>query len=1451
MLIDVVVPVFAGLEETRRCIDSVIASREINGQPEFELVLIDDCSPDSSIKDYLAGLQGTKGVTILENAQNRGFVVTANQGMALHRDRDVLLLNSDTEVANDWLGRLRNCAYCETSVGTVTPFSNNATICSFPVFCANNSLPDGFSLPDLDAIFARVNAGKLAELPTAVGFCMYIRRACINAVGMFDEQKFGRGYGEENDFCRRALKAGWRNLLCADTFVYHLGGTSFKEERETLVKQAEPWLVAAHPDYFRDVQAFIRRDPLATLRRYVAIELALLRRCVSNSAPNHLSSNRENDIVGRAQMPAGGVDVLGPSVQLHVIHDLGGGIERWCRDYCRVDTSRVNLILKPLCYMGSRVDGLMLYASIDAPEPIGLWVFTTPFEVTATTHPEYAEVLCRIVDTYQVGALLVSSLIGHTLDVLTTGLPTVFVAHDFFPACPSIHLYFDGVCLHCDNDRLIRCHESNHDFNPFAALSATQRLGVRHRFIEILNARGVTVALPSLSVWSHLLNVFPDLQFASVVCVPNGDDSPLSPIPVAEEVPPEKLRVVVLGMLSVNKGVRLLAEALDRLVEFADIHLVGAMELGEIFLDRPGVHVVSSYTLDGLQSILEGIRPHVGVLLSIWPETYSYTLTELSRMGVPTVATRIGAFAERIIDGETGYLVDPTAEALIACLRDLDANRELLIRIRRNLAELPRRRVGEMVADYHRLLPFSATGNCTATPKEVMPEGGIDVPGIRQAAALSAMRKQIKSLQLTVETKDRRIHDLKAGRRDAHQTLERERRRISDLEQQIGDRDRALSAMWSSTSWRWSAPVRLLGKGLRRLRGMLADKVEGGRLIECPTPSTVPDRDWRQLAFAEYRQAQAAHLPALIARISEMEEPPMVSVLLPTFNTSEPMLRDTLDSVLAQLYPHWELCIADDGSSLRHVSEILNDYAARDSRVRVSFSNENTGVSAASNRALAMATGSMVVLLDHDDILEPQALFRVAESLMAEGPDMIYSDEAIMAEDGRTVHWFVFRPAFSPEYLRSHPYIVHLVAFRRQLLIDIGGFDENLRISQDYDLILRASERAELIVHIPEILYRWRTHATSAGHRFIDQVMATSKGVLQRHLERTGTSGTVGDGSSFNFFDERYELDRAARVAIVIPSKNHGEMVRRCIETIEATAGAVAYDVIVVDHQSDDTVTLRYFDSIRDRARILRYEGPFNFSAINNWAVRQLSGDYSHYLFCNNDVEALVPGWLDRMVALGQQPGVAIVGAKLFYPGRALLQHAGVCVGAFTIAENLGRFMPVSAEGVDAGYLGVLIVNREVSAVTAACMLVKAAVFDEIHGFDEELAVLFGDVDLCLRAAARGHRVMYCHTAELIHHESVSRGRGRESEHVGDCALFIERWKSLLQRGDPYFNPNLSLDSATWDIARPLGFTLNVVRRLYRPGESGSQYLGDSGPAGRNYFSSDEAVIPDTPPDDS
>lgn len=1143
-------------------------------------------------------------------------------------------------------------------------------------------------------------------------------------------------------------------------------------------------------------------------------------------------------------------------VQLHVIHDLGGGSAKWLADYCKADKERTNLVLRPYAHDVSMATGLALYPDATSDTPLQVWRFSRKIYATVTEHAEYRAALQEILARHRVRAILVSSLIGHSLDALATGLPTVVVMHDYFPWCPAINLYYDGVCARCDGERVAKCHAHNEKYNPFVDFTPADRVAVRERFVEAIRRPGVVMATPSESVQANLKRLDPRFAEVRFATIPHGYADPLPHVDLGEFPEQERLRILILGQISAAKGRDLFEAALPRLAPFADLYLLGCRELGELWKFDKRVTVIGDYRMEELPGHIAAIRPHVGLLMSIVSETFGYALSELFMLGVPVVASRVGAFSERVRHGENGWLFDPDVPSMVNALRVAAASPADLARMRANLASYQHRTAEEMVSEYHKIAPVQAPADGAPAASSNVSAPAAASPEAQQAATLASMWKRIRSLELQLTAVAEARHRVEMarladadGRRKLEERLQhfareladREGRllqnemRIEDSTNQIKLLHGTIEEIYGSSSWRFSKPVRIVGgarKAVRpftKLAGLLVRDPASGRArarelvrawraegwpgvreaVEAAEAKERKADDW-----FEYRANVESRLkPAIVSRVGALARRPLISIVVPIYNPDPDMFRQMLLSVRAQLYPYWELCLADDGSTVPYVRQFMEEFAGADKRIKFSHSTENRGVSHASNRALALATGEFVVLADHDDILEEQALYRFAESIVEDEPDFAYSDEVLVTHDRDTVIRYVYRPSFSPELLRSHPYIVHLVGMRTELLRGVGGWDEKLAISQDYDLILRATEKARRIVHIPEILYRWRVHGSSAGLAKQHQVMDVSKSVLARHLERTAKRGTVEEGPGFNYFETRYPLQAGLKVAIVIPTKNHGELLRQCVESIHKTAAGAAYEIVVVDHESDDPSTVAYLRTLAGQAQVLRYEGAFNFAAINNYAIAQLDGSHTHYLLCNNDIEAYEPGWLERMLELGQQPDVGMVGAKLFYPDRKTIQHAGVCVGMFGAAEHYGKALRYPEESPE-GFAEALMLTHEVSAVTAACVLVRKDAYATVRGFDESIAVGFGDVDLCLRIVQAGYRILFCPQARLVHHESFTRGVSRTDPHPADSAIYRIKWKDYMKAGDPYYSPGLSLTSTKWELRRPLPIHVELRRRI-------------------------------------
>jgi len=539
---------------------------------------------------------------------------------------------------------------------------------------------------------------------------------------------------------------------------------------------------------------------------------------------------------------------------------------------------------------------------------------------------------------------------------------------------------------------------------------------------------------------------------------------------------------------------------------------------------------------------------------------------------------------------------------------------------------------------------------------------------------------------------------------------------------------------------------------------------------------------------------------------------PLISVLMPVYNSPERWLRRAIDSVIEQTYPRWELCIADDHSPSPHVRAILAAYAARDARIKVVHRPANGHISASSNSALELATGTFTALLDHDDELSPHALTEVVRAL-AVHPDagVIYSDEDKIDTRGRRYAPY-FKPDWNPDLLRGQNYFCHLSVYRTELLRQLGGFRTGYEGAQDWDLALRATEcvRDDQIVHIPRVLYHWRAipGSTALSQSQKDYHLDAARKALEDHVARTQINAAV-EPVKGGHWRIRFSLPLPApRVSLIIPTRNRVEILRPCIESILAKTDYPDYELLIVDNGSDDSATLAYLNQLRNvpRVKILRDDGPFNYSAINNRAVAQATGGL--LAFVNNDIEPITSDWLSEMAALALRPGTGAVGAMLYYPDDRV-QHAGVVLGIAGpklvegIAGHAFKYFPRG----HGGCMNRLRLTQNYSAVTAACLVVRRELFAEVGGFNEEhLTVAFNDVDFCLRLRAAGHRNVWTPFAELYHHESASRGPeespAQKARAAREAAYMREKWGPLLD-ADPAYNPNLTLVHEDFGLSHP------------------------------------------------
>jgi GT2 family glycosyltransferase len=604
----------------------------------------------------------------------------------------------------------------------------------------------------------------------------------------------------------------------------------------------------------------------------------------------------------------------------------------------------------------------------------------------------------------------------------------------------------------------------------------------------------------------------------------------------------------------------------------------------------------------------------------------------------------------------------------------------------------------------------------------------------------------------------------------------------------------------------WKA---ILQRGASFVRGVLSEgtRCATDRLYEDYRLRTLPPvvSDYA-LWTRKYDTFGESSLAALRRRARVLSESgPLISVLVPTYNTPEVWLRRCLDSVLAQAWPRWELCLADDASPDPQVMAVLEEYARMDTRIRVTRRDSNGHISAASNTALGMARGDFVALLDHDDELRPHALLEMAEAIIRH-PDvqLAYSDEDKLNVDGDRFDPY-FKPDWNADLLRSQNYVCHLSVIRTKLVREVGGFRAGFEGSQDHDLILRCTERLApaQIHHVPKILYHWRAieGSTALERDSKDYASAAGARAVAEHLQSTG-SGAEVEELAHGHFRVRWPLpDPAPKVSLVIPTRDRFELLHTCVESLLASTDYPNFELVVVDNQSSEPQALAYLETLgaREGVRVLRYDAPFNYSAINNWAVGQCDGELIGLV--NNDIEVISPGWLSEMASHALRADVGAVGAMLYYPNDTI-QHAGVVAGVYGVAGHIYAGMPRGYHGHGARAW----VAQELTAVTGACLLVRRRVFDEVGGLDERLQVAFNDIDFCLRLRERGYHNVWTPFAELYHHESASRGSEdtdeKKARFAGEIQFMKDRWTAVLL-DDPAYNPNLSLQSLHFDLAFP------------------------------------------------
>ena len=627
--------------------------------------------------------------------------------------------------------------------------------------------------------------------------------------------------------------------------------------------------------------------------------------------------------------------------------------------------------------------------------------------------------------------------------------------------------------------------------------------------------------------------------------------------------------------------------------------------------------------------------------------------------------------------------------------------------------------------------------------------------------------------------------------------------RLSASQREVEDLTRKLDKIKGSIFWKLAKPARVV------INYCIATK---NRILCHGNPKGIAHK-----LLSKYREKKAIRIhgtgsfPSVAER--EKEETTVFpkdvtfSILVPLYNTPERFLREMIESVTAQTYGKWELCLAD-GSDDAHdfVGRICQEYRQKDSRIKYQKLAKNEGISGNTNECYKMATGNYIALFDHDDLLHPCVLFAYMQAICEKDADYIYCDEATFK--GNSINHMItlhFKPDFAPDNLLANNYICHFSVFSRELLESGELFRSQFDGSQDHDMILRLTAKAKHIVHVPRILYYWRSHKGRVASSIDAKTYAidAAKGAVADHLTRLGYRNfEIESTRAFaTIFRIKYELTSRPLVSIIIPNKDHVDDLSRCVESIINLSTYDNYEIVIVENNSETAEIRTYYEEIsrHPRVQVVEYKGDFNYSKINNFGVQYAKGEY--LLLLNNDTEVITPDWMEELLMYAMRKDVGVVGAKLYYPDKTI-QHAGIVIGlgAHRTAGHTHYRIPEA----NVGYMGRLCYAQDVTAVTGACMMVSKALYEELGGLDESFTVALNDVDFCLRVREKGFLNIFTPFAELYHYEAKSRGSDNKDERAlryqQESDRFRVKWADALAKGDPYYNPNFSLDHSDFTV---------------------------------------------------
>lgn len=1073
---------------------------------------------------------------------------------------------------------------------------------------------------------------------------------------------------------------------------------------------------------------------------------------------------------------------------LNILHHWGGGTEKHVHDLRATLGSIYNVyILKPAG------DGFEVEELDDEEEIYKKHNFSCDFKWNLTKgdispfhSQDYRSMLEEIINRFEIDIIHIHHLIGHTFDVVEVAeendIPTLFTIHDFYSICPRITLLDDSL-QYCHNLDPQRCAECLSDLEVDGEFIPRWR----SEFQRIFN-NSKTIIFPNVYA-SDILASYYDIDRSKLVTVEHGYDRALIEYGrkidnQADFASDEEINIAYIGVLAPHKGEEVFYElARSSYNKKINWFIIGISAK----FSEPGYYPEYNINIIGvfkgekeLFDILKARRIHLAVFPALGLETYSYALSEAWIAGIPVIASDLGALKERVERKGGGWTASPNA----ASFKD---------------------RIEEVLSDpkmYH-----AAKDKIASIEHKTLEEMGLDYSRLYAESMISKLERRASILNLALSERDGKIEGLAEQLRHSENEAQRLEREISDMRRSI---------VWQLLMrYHVGFVERCMPPGTGR-RGCYNLALEGGRVLvnegfrsflfraRRRVSSRTPFLEDRYHLWRLKNEPTQEELNELKRKAAALKYRPKISIITPVWNTDERWLRLAIESALVQVYDNWELCMADGNSQKPLVKTVLEEYAKKDERIKVRFLSENKGIAGNSNESLSMASGEFVAFLDHDDELAPFALYEVVKRLN-EDPllDYIYSDEDKIDEKGERRDPF-FKPDWSPDMFLSCNYLCHLSVIRKKVIDEVGGFRSGYDGSQDYDLFLRVTEKIGDggIGHIPKILYHWRMIPESAAsscdvksYAYHAAIKALEDAMMRRGIEIENISEGFCRGIDYRI---AYKIIEEPKVSIIIPTKDNVDILRTCINSIIDKTSYANYEIILVDNMSVKEETFDYYKELdKNFIKILKFDGEFNYSKINNFAASQCSSEY--IILLNNDVEIIDGHWLGSMLEYAQREDVGAVGAKLLYPDGTI-QHAGVIIGLGGVAGHSHKCFPAT----NPGYFYRIQMIQNFSAVTAACMMTKKSLFEEVGGFDEKnLTIAFNDVDYCLKLRRKGYLIVYTPIAELYHYESLSRGYEdtpeKQKRFMREVAYMRAKWGGVLDN-DPYYNPNLTRDRENFSI---------------------------------------------------